>query len=396
MKEQKNIKPVIAQQISTYDFFLSKYSPKLRNVLEAAFSTNFKGSLKNLIPDTGNAVILSPDTAQDIVYFVDSFGKFILQKYHTIYTENLQTGMNLVGGSAPGMVFKGASGSCGDTTETFLMPRENAPLTPNIANAFMEQCWRDFPNSELYFMTASDLRDNADFKLYFQTLIADVIYKDMLRLFWWGNYVPASFASPTPDLVGTVASYFTVGTGLWKRIEADTSIPYVPNAYNTAASYALQEMSGDDAYALISDCVRKISTRSGMPEIHVTPYIYKSLLDKFAQTTDFNRGALNGKFDDTNQVVGLFWGTYPIINRLDWGDVTENYFNDGTKYDKPNRVFIYDKRYIAVAYNKELLLKSAFGDLSYDERTETVFKRFSFVFDANYLASSGKLFVKSY
>lgn len=378
------------KQVERHKFFLATLANNLgakgfKTLIEKSFGKRGKFS-NELITAEHTAIELYADYA-DVQYFLFDYGKEIMSAYHSVYTNELSAKENLTGLQSPVIAVQEGSESCKTIEDTTVAKVLSAVLEPNVWENQWAQCYKNFLGTEFHYLVNANLLNSTQFMRMYQTLFADLLFREMLRVLWFGGMTLTTVSPNTGEWIGPVQSYFTHNTaqGLWVKIESDATIPYISiAAYNAGATYAAQTMTTTDAYQLMVDMLSKLdaTTRaSGEAELHISTYIWNVLVTAAAEPTNTRSGLIQYNASTKE----MYFADLRVVNRVDWTFAINKFMNDGTKFMMPNRALIYEKRNIEIGWN-EASAKSTWGDAPYfDYLTQNVVSRGTLIIDGTYL-----------
>lgn len=163
------------------------------------------------------------------------------------------------------------------------------------------------------------------------------------RLAWFGDTAANTVASGYGTMTnGTNLSLFNCLDGLWQQAFAAVTagtLEKVTIAKNAEASYAAQALGEDNAF----DTFKAMYEAADPRLFQTTGYQYivtRSLYLNYIASLE-KKGLSNGLNPLDNAAYGpnVFRGI-PILVNDEWDRIIRQYFNSGTKWDKPHRAIL--------------------------------------------------------
>jgi hypothetical protein len=164
--------------------------------------------------------------------------------------------------------------------------------------------------------------------------------ENLLRKVWFNSKTAAVLPGGNIT-IGTDLGYFNTLDGLFVQIF--TAIPttskyYTPIAKNLGATYALQALASGDAMATLKSVYNKADKRM-RNTAGVTFKVTSSIFDGYLNDLEAlqNAGAGNTMINENGQLTLTYRGI-PLEVMDIWDRTIDQYYNNGTKWDKPHRI----------------------------------------------------------
>ena len=198
-----------------------------------------------------------------------------------------------------------------------------------------------------------------------QFLVAKVIegfVENLLRKVWFSDTAADTVTNGGQLKNGTDKEYFNTFNGLFKQIVTEIPIThrnYVAAPRNAGADYAAQELQANDAVNTFRAMYKKADSRlKSFPnaQFYVTQSMWDQYLDDLEDKQ--NQGAGNTMITENGQTTLTYRG-FRVIPMEVWDRNIESYYDNGTKFDRPNRAVFTAPMNIPIG----TLAKSDFGEV---------------------------------
>jgi hypothetical protein len=290
--------------------------------------------------NTGN-LTLSPKEVTELskAIFETAFTNPELQKMHSI-EEGIDMKTQILLFSSMGMKAKSADGTCTPTNSDAGIVATQKYWENNRLEVRLAYCNTDLPALLKAFGTKSnkyDVEASDEVKMLASELL-ESIDESIYGLVWFGDKSAATIASGGTLSNTTDIDLFKPVNGLWKQIFAGVTAGDVVRATiaaNTGTTYAAQELASGEALTAMRKVYNQADSRlkSNKDGIFiVTQSIYDNFLDKLEDAGLNAVGQLA-----INDGVMTYRGRKIVV--ADFMDrIINSDFNNGTKYNLPNRI----------------------------------------------------------
>jgi hypothetical protein len=172
--------------------------------------------------------------------------------------------------------------------------------------------------------------------------------KNIMTKVWFNDTDADVIAEGGNFTAGTDLELFNSFDGLFKQIFADATIPRFTITKNEAASYALQELTGTDAKAIL-DGIWKIADTRLKKDPDAKILVTSSVWDAYENyLSDVQiAGAGNTMIIEDGKTMLTYKGREVVDMNL-WDRVIEEHQNTGVKYVMPHRAVFTVKRNIPI------------------------------------------------
>lgn len=221
---------------------------------------------------------------------------------------------------------------------------------------------------------------------YLIAKVLEVLPEDVLIKAWFSDSTADTIDNAGNFTNGTDLDFFNNFDGLFKQIFTDiptTASNYVEITANAGADYDAQQLAGGDAIAILKKMYNKADSRlrsMADAKFYVTRSIYDGYLNDLESTQ--NQGAGNTMINENGQLTLTYRGKQ-VVNIEIWDRTIDQFQNDGTKWNLPNRALFTSPSNIPVG-----TLASADFDVTdafYDRTLKTNFIDGAYSLDAKHL-----------
>ncbi len=310
-----------------------------------------------------------------------------LRNMHQI-TPNVRASKKIVITGEMGLIGKASQGCGGTPQSNSVYINTDKYWAPKEWEFYLRECWKDYaPTFAQYSFNKGVKRadlTSTDILNILLDKLTPAIKKMFIRFVWFGDTAANAVdgASPAGILTsGTDETYFTLIDGIWKQaraIIAAAPARKINIAANEQTTYALQKstLTPEIAWGIIRDAIfnTKTSVRYA-PGIggYATQYLFDMacqwISDKSIPDTFLNM--VNGV--KTLKAYGTPITAVPI-----WSEIIETYEDNGTYWNDPHRLIIYDKTNVQVACDGStpledvVLLPNPYDKYFYMEGMDTI------------------------
>lgn len=250
-----------------------------------------------------------------------------------------------------GLVGKAITG-CGRTANGSTIPLTQKVWSPKHVGDRLEHCAKDVNVLLKIFNKAKKMNPDYWNRIGSEELgvvlarLTPAVQEMLVRLVWFGDTAADTVANSGTLKNGTDKTYFNILDGLFKQLFTD--IPS-GNAYhvniteNEGADYAAQtSITSGTAIGYLRAMWKKADARlkavmaqGGDLVWNMTPDLFDEYVD-YMEDKSFSftlKEAQDGS--SSTHYRGI-----PINVRYDWQSIIEAYYDNGTKYDHPNRILL--------------------------------------------------------
>lgn len=274
-----------------------------------------------------------------------------LNMIHTIYS-------NIVTYAQLGFVGKGGlvgvkNQGCDPTPQAWTVGTRDLKFDPQAWEILIALCYTDLESTAAVYSMRKGI-DMSNFEdTDYMAILLEVLLSSMnefvYRLIWFEDKDAKNVADGGTVTDGVDTDYFTIIDGLFKQMRmqsADNPKQRVTIAENAGATYDAQSVTSDAAVSYIKTMYRQ------------APIQLRNLKDKFFLTTQgiwdaYAESLQSARYLETtylNLVNGMQTVSYngvPIIAMPIWDEIITSYFDNGTKFDNPNRIVLSAKSVLA-------------------------------------------------
>jgi hypothetical protein len=216
-------------------------------------------------------------------------------------------------------------------------------------------------------------------------LISQMLNDTLPTKVWFSDKAAATVANGGVFKNGTDVALYTAFDGLFKQIFAEiptTASNYTAITQNAGASYALQALPADSAFAYLASVMKNADSRllqDGTAKFRVT----RSIADNYRDTIrNKNLGA--GFLEVINNgLPTLLFDGVPLEIRYDWDRDIKALQNNGTKWNLPHRIVLTSNANIPVGTMSTDDLNTL--DSFYDQTLKQNIIDVAFTLDAKHL-----------
>ena len=291
-----------------------------------------------------------------------------------------------------GILGKKSSGSCAVNTETAASVATQKYWSPALINFRLTHCQEDI--SQLFKMwkraeSALQTWEEMDNEqvAFLSDLTVDATLESILRITSFGDTGALNVSGGGNITNGTSVLYFTMIEGLWEQIftgVAAATLPRYTISENSGGSYTAQDnLAADRALLAMRSLYNKIDTRARTSEglvFQMTDSLFKNWLSYLEDKS------LAFTLQRTEEGKGTTLYTYrgiPIEVRYDWDRNIRAYFDTGTVWYLPHRMWLTTKNNVPVGTSDESDLSSL--DMFYDRTTKSHYTDVAYYIDAKWL-----------
>ena len=286
-------------------------------------------------------VTLSPKEVQELsaAIFETAFANPELKKIHTI-VEGIDMKTQILLLSSMGRQGLSADGTCTPQDSDAGIIATQKYWENNQIEVRIPYCAKDLPELLKAFGAKSnkyDVEGSEEIKMVASRLL-EALDETILRLSWFGDKAAKNIVSGGTITNGISVGYVTPVDGLFKQIFAGVTSGDVKRAViaaNTGTTYATQELAAGEALTTMRKVYNQSDSRLKNHKdaiFTVTQSIYDNFLDKLEDAGLNAVGQLA-----VNDGVMTYRGKEIVVADF-WDRNIEEYFDNGTKYNLPNRI----------------------------------------------------------
>lgn len=267
---------------------------------------------------------------------------------------------------------------CNSSNQEWSINTRKLEWNPKTWEIFLKQCYTDLQNAATIYSLHTGVRipdfTDTDYANIVLTVLRKSVRDFFYRTVWFGN--TSAQSAPTGTVTaGLDTKYFTLLDGFWKQAitqAGENAKQRVTITENTGASHTAQKVSPENIVDYFAGLVygAPIELR-GMENQFIL--VTQSIYDAYTQYLASSQYLESARVMLLDGRSALSYDGIPVIAMPIWDKMIKSYFDNGTKYDNPNRAIYTARPVLGVGVDS----LDSFDQIEmwYDRKDKVVFTR---------------------